>query len=165
MQGFEVECIAAVHREIKQPADSSGIILGRHTPFPPHTGMNMHWHPVIESAASTWARELTNFTWVSFHHRCETLPLSVLFVISVHLVAKARKRASKHRDPPPIPPPIPPQDFFFFLPQGHKTRGRNELSSALCATHRDSCLFKPTKCSNHLTKLQLSYAELWWLRP
>lgn len=76
--------VAEVCFGIKHPSGNTRIILSCHASFPSYTGMNMHWHLVIENALSPWTHDLTNFTRVSCHQYMMLPPLSCQFVAPGH---------------------------------------------------------------------------------
>lgn len=112
----------------KHPSGNTRIILSCHASFPSYTGMNMHWHLVIENALSPWAHDLINFTRVSCHHCTMLPPLSVCCTWSSR--SRSMQLNMQHTQ---IPPTLPARVMFFFPSFCHLkvTKQGTEMNSPL----------------------------------
>lgn len=128
------EHIAGVGRGIKCPADSSGMILGHHAPFPPDAGMNMHWHPVIEVP-----RQLEPVTWQISPESLSIIPPLPLLCVVCNSGAPGREGdkacIQTYGDTQISPFPSPRCGFFFHLKvtkQGARKKEKELSLSFVC---------------------------------
>lgn len=138
-----------------------------HFPPPSPIMLGDEYAPGNWSAASTRARDLTNFTWPCFHH-CMPLPPPCCLRLGTHL--KGKEACSDIRSRPSSRCGC---YFFHFVcvcvcvnisqpevtKQGAKKKRRKNSPHPLCAIHRGSCPFKPLNATQSPHKSRrLSYA-------